>query len=358
MLYLSNADVDALLDMKACIESFELAYRAAFEGTAVNGRRSDMITATQREDGGVYSLKMVGGIVPASGIGAVRINSDILSFPSAGGRTRKVKVPAAPGDRWVGLILLFSTVTGEPLAILPDGVLQRMRVGASSGLALRHMARGDASRLAILGSGWQAHAQAMAAAAVRPLSEIRIFSPNPDNARAFAAALEGRLNIPARAFIAPEEAVRAVDIVLCATNSLQAVFQASWVEPGMHIGSIRDGEIAPEALLKAGRIIVHDPGNMGSDHLVVAKGLTHKEGSKQINSDPRLAKIAAAPSLAELVAGAASGRQSADEITCFLNFHGLGYQFAAAGAVLLDRARQAGLGHRLPSEWFTQDVHS
>jgi ornithine cyclodeaminase/alanine dehydrogenase-like protein (mu-crystallin family) len=316
-----------------------------------------MITATQRDDGGVYSLKMVGGVVPACGIGAVRINSDILSFPSAGGRARKVKVPAAPGERWVGLILLFSTETGEPLAILPDGVLQRMRVGASSGLALRHLARSDASRLAILGSGWQAHAQAMAAAAVRPLSDIRIFSPNPDNARAFATDIKGRLDIPARACTTPEEAVGAADIVLCATNSLQAVFH-DWVEPGMHIGSIRDGEIAPEALLTADRIIVHDPGNMGSDHLVVAKGINHKEGSKQINVDPRLAKIAASPSLADLVAGAVPGRQSPDEVTCFLNFHGLGYQFAAAGAVLLERAREARRGHPLPPEWFTQDVHS
>lgn len=358
MLYLSNDNVAALLGMAECIESFELAYRAAYEATAVNGRRSDMITATTRDDKAVYSLKMVGGVVPESGIGAVRINSDILAFPISEGRTRKVKVPAAPGGRWVGLIMLFSSETGEPLAILPDGVLQRMRVGASSGLAIRYLARKEASTLAILGSGWQAFAQAEAAAAVRPLSKIRVFSPNTENAQQFAKSLEQRLHLSTEAFRTPDDAVRGADIVLCATNSLQPVFRADWAEPGMHIGSIRDGEIEPDGLLKADRIVVHDPGNMGSDHLVVARGVDHKEGNKQVNVDPRLAMIAAAPSLASLVSGETPGRQSADEITCFLNFHGLGYQFAAAGAALLSKAWSAGVGHELPTDWFTQDVHS
>ncbi|WP_307235342.1 hypothetical protein [Pararhizobium capsulatum] len=342
--------------MDECIESFEHAYRAAFERSAVNGRRSDMIVGTGNKDT-VYSLKMVGGVVPSAGIGAVRINSDILSFPETGGQRRKVKVPAA-GGRWVGLLLLFSTETGEPLAILPDGVLQRMRVGASSGLAMRYLARPETTVVTVLGSGWQAYAQVLAAAAVRPLREIRVFSPNHDNARTFAANVENKLEIPVKAFIAPEIAVRGADAVLCATNSMQAVLQEEWVEPGMHLGSIRDGEISPTALLNADRIVVHDPGNMGSDHLVVASGIEHQEGRKEIATDPRLASIAGAPSLAGLVANATPGRKGQTEVTCFLNFHGLGYQFAAAGATLLKKAHSTGLGRTLPLEWFTQNVHS
>ena len=37
------------------------------------------------------------------------------------------KIPLAPGNRWTGLVLLFSTKTGEPLMIFPYGVLQRLR---------------------------------------------------------------------------------------------------------------------------------------------------------------------------------------------------------------------------------------
>ncbi|MCH8916607.1 MAG: hypothetical protein IIC52_00965 [Proteobacteria bacterium] len=63
------------------------------------------------------------------------------------------------------------------------------------------------------------------------------------------------------------------------------------------------------------------------------------------------------PVLTDLIAGHAKGRQGADEVTCLINNFGLGIQFAAIGASVLDRAKEAGLGHQLPTEWFTQTVH-
>jgi hypothetical protein len=71
----------------------------------------------------------------------MRINSDTFRWSRQGERTIKTKVPAAPGDKYVGLVMLFSTITGEPLAIFPDGVVQRMRVASSSALAARNLAR-------------------------------------------------------------------------------------------------------------------------------------------------------------------------------------------------------------------------
>ena len=63
------------------------------------------------------------------------------------------------------------------------------------------------------------------------------------------------------------------------------------------------------------------------------------------------------PDLAQLVAGTAPARQGRDEITCFVNNVGVGLQFAAAGALVLDKARAAGLGHELPDDWFSETVH-
>ena len=94
------------------------------------------------------------------------------------------KVPAAPqAAAYVGLVLLFSVENGEPLAILPDGVMQRMRVGAANGLGIKYLARDDAATVGILGSGWQAGAQLMAACAVRDIASIRCFSPNAPKLR-------------------------------------------------------------------------------------------------------------------------------------------------------------------------------
>ena len=98
------------------------------------------------------------------------------------------KVPAAPGNRWVGLVLLFSVDNGEPLAIMPDGVMQRMRVGATNGLGIKYLARKNAETVGILGSGWQAGSQLMAACAVRDIKQIRCFSPTRENRESIRGA--------------------------------------------------------------------------------------------------------------------------------------------------------------------------
>ena len=144
-LLLSNADVHELLPMPECIAALEDAYRELAAGRGTNRRRSDSFVPTARPDA-LYSLKSMDGIVPKLGVGAVRINSDVVSSPTRAGTARREKVPAASGGRCVGLVLLFSSETGEPLAIFPDGYLQRLRVGATNGLGTKYLARPCAVR--------------------------------------------------------------------------------------------------------------------------------------------------------------------------------------------------------------------
>src|SRR5581483_11818180 len=184
-LILSNNDVEQLLTMPECIDVLEEAYVELAEGRGVARTRSDCLTPTLRDDAH-YSLKSMDGVIPKFGIGAIRINSDIITMPKVGNSLRRVKVPAAPNERYVGLVLLFSTENGEPLAILPDGVMQRIRVGAANGLGVKYLARADATSIGILGSGWQAGTQLMAACAVRDIKTIRCFSPNRERREAFA----------------------------------------------------------------------------------------------------------------------------------------------------------------------------
>ena len=141
-LILSNDDVEKALSMRECIEVLEDVYAELSEGRGVNRVRSDCLVPSGREDA-LYSLKSMDGVIPKLGIGAVRIDSDIVTWPKQGNTVRRVKVPAA-NNRYVGLVLLFSSQTGEPLAILPDGVMQRMRVGATNGLGIKYLAREDA----------------------------------------------------------------------------------------------------------------------------------------------------------------------------------------------------------------------
>ena len=79
----------------------------------------------------------------------------------------KERLFLAGGDRTVGLVQLYSVGTGEPLAFMPDGIIQAMRVGGTYGLAVKYLARSDATRMGLLGSGWQAKFQVAAAAEAR-----------------------------------------------------------------------------------------------------------------------------------------------------------------------------------------------
>jgi ornithine cyclodeaminase/alanine dehydrogenase-like protein (mu-crystallin family) len=354
-LILSNQEVDQSLSMPECMSVLEDAYRELAHGRGVNRQRSDTLAPTTRPDA-LYSLKSMDGIAPKLGVGAVRINSDIVNWPSDGGKLRREKIPAAPGNRWVGLVLLFSTETGEPLAIFPDGYLQRLRVGATNGLGIKYLARTDAATAGLLGSGWQAGGQVMALLAVRPIRRVLCYSPNPDRRRAFARALSAETGVDIVAVDTPEQAIKGMDIVLCATNTLENIFQARWLEPGMHLSSIKRPEVEPAALQRADRVVIHAhesaPAHAAPTGLVAPERAAGKGWSLMDEVD-----FDALPTLPELIIGKTPARESPEQITCFLNNIGLGYQFAAAGAMVYRNAKARGLGRELPTDWFTQDVH-
>jgi|SRR6185312_11409868 len=355
-LILSNDEIDSILTMQDCIDVLEDAYRELAMGRGVSRTRSDSFSPTTRPDA-LYSLKSMDGIVPKLGVGAVRINSDIVTWPKeAGGNERRVKVPAAPNARYVGLVLLFSSENGEPLAIFPDGVVQRMRVGAANGLGVKYLARADAKTVGMLGSGWQAGAQAMAVCAVRNIETIRCFSPNAANRENFAREWATRLGVTMIPVETPEAAMEGADIAMCATNTIDNVFFARWVRPGLHVSSIKRPEVEVAAIERADIVVLHS--NEGSPMHLFTKGVTIPE--KAQNKGWMLAeqiRFDALPTLPQLIAGQAQGRESDEQITCFLNNIGLGYQFAAVGALVYKKAREKGLGRELPTDWFTETVH-
>jgi ornithine cyclodeaminase/alanine dehydrogenase-like protein (mu-crystallin family) len=108
--------------------------------------------------------------------------------------------------------------------------------------------------------------------------------------------------------------------------------------------------------LRADRIVLHShdttPVHVTTRDLALAKKANEHGWSAGNELD--FGKL---PTLPEMIVGRAQGRQTDDEITCFMNNIGLGYQFAAAGSVVYRKAKEAGAGRELPTEWFTEDVH-
>src|SRR6476646_3994011 len=233
-ILLTNDEVDRILTMRDCIDVMQQAYRELGEGVGLTRTVSQLFTPTAHGKDALYSLKSMDGVAPFAGVAALRLSSEILTWPKdASGHTRKIRIGAAPNGRFIGLVLLFSTTTGEPLAIFPDGVIQRMRVGAATGVAARYLARENATDAAMLGCGWQAAAQVMAILEARPgIKTIRCYGPNAERRAAFAQEMQGKTGVAVRASASAEEAARGADVVLCATNSTSPVFNAAWIESG------------------------------------------------------------------------------------------------------------------------------
>jgi len=366
MLILSNEEIDSFLSIGACIEALEKAYKSWDEGKAINRPRTDLVLPSPNESG-VYAFKSMEAGLTDPPVVAMRINSDIIRWRQQGGRLLKTKIPAASGDKYVGLVMLFSTENGEPLAIFPDGVVQRMRVASSSAIAARLLAREDASTLALFGSGWQAGSHLPAMCAVRKIKKVNVYSPTRSNCEAFVREMAQKVQAEVRPVGSPEEAVRDSDIVATTTNSLTRVINPEWVTPGMHLTCVRVPELGDETIRKVDRLIIHShkhaPENYvagyGDDGIPAHDAIDIiKRGPKQISGSLVEHPFwLAAPELRELVAGKVAARMAAEEITCFLNNLGIGLQFAAVGAAVLAEAKARGAGHEIPTDWFLESVH-
>jgi ornithine cyclodeaminase/alanine dehydrogenase-like protein (mu-crystallin family) len=360
-LILSNEQMTGLVSMQECVDVLEDAFIELAEGRGANRRRSDICTPSAHPSGGMYALKSMDGVVPKLGVGAIRINSDILTFPVVSDVMRRKKLAAAPNGRYTALVLLFSTATGEPLAIFPDGAVQPMRVAGTTVLGAKALAREDASVVTFLGSGTQARAQARGIVGVRGIKEMRVYSTRAATREAFAAEMSPIVGLPIKVCDDPAKACAGADIVLAATSAIVPVMKPEWVEQGMHISTIKPSEFSPAVVaradVKATLAGDCDPVFVTSHGLHVPEepggelqNLAAEIGVKSLVTLPEL--------LLAMKEGRndTRGRTSRSQVTCFLNTLGMGYQFAAVGAIVYKRAREKGIGQELPTDWFTQDI--
>jgi alanine dehydrogenase len=359
VLYLSNADVQAVLDTRACLDALRSGYRDLAGGDAAYIPRIDIHAPTGREDD-YYRWGSMSGVCRSTGVVAIRIKSDVVSWP--GGATEE-KYCMQPGT-YSGIILLYSIENGEPLALMNDGYLQHMRVGGSAGLGAEVLAREDAATLGMLGSGGMAETYLEAIAAVRPLRLVRVYSPSRDHREAYAREMARRLEIEVVAVESPEEAVRGSAIVSTATDAMGPTFEAAWVEPGAHVTCVSRREL-DEAIVERADVVVQ-LGISTIPQSFPVPGLEWRYGgtATYITGQPadraRLpvgkAELGEYTSLIDIETGRAGGRTDPEQVTLFINTGTQGLQFAAAAGKAYQLARERGLGKPMPLEWFLQDI--
>ena len=395
-LVLNTEEVVRALDIKGYIEAMEEAFTELGKGAAINAPRTETgiplrkygtsrevsrkakkllrdlpldadphqspfwVRAAKRAEELNYRLKTIPGGYPKCGIMALKIDSTTDTNPVMQGVKRSVKLPLGSGWRYTGMMLLFDIVSGELLAILPLGPLQRNRVAATSAVGIKHLARKDADTLGLFGSGFQAEGQVMAASLVRKLKRIRVFSPSAEHRKAFAIKMEKATGIEITPVDKAQDVCRDAGIVLSATTSLVPVFQSRWVEGGAHLGSINIVEADAGSFKRSDLVVVNARPFSGGSDLVrdFVMGKKMDTVGSNINKKSKKLNWASMHELGELLTGKIQGRKRADDITFHCNNIGLGIQHAATGSRILANARRLGLGHEIPTDWFLQKEHT
>jgi ornithine cyclodeaminase/alanine dehydrogenase-like protein (mu-crystallin family) len=354
-LTITNEEAVNLLSMKDCLAALEMAYKELAEGIAINRPRSDIHTNTPTP-GQTFRFKSMEGVVPGLGVTALRVNSDIVSWPTMHGKQRQIKVMAAPGETQCAFIMLFKNDTGELLAIIHDSYVQRMRVGAANGLAAKYLARKDAASVGLIGSGWQAGAQLMAICAVRPVRSVKVYSPNAEHRSSFAREMTEALGVDVQPVTSGAEAMAGTDIMAAATSSMEPILFGEWLRPGVHVSAIKRFEVDDAVFNRSDLTVVHAKEGKGPNY---AASNVAKDDIPYMRGDPfDIQGMHRMPELAEIIAGKHSGRQNDDQITFFMNNIGIGIQFTASAHVVYQRALECGIGREIPSDIFLQTWHS
>lgn len=311
MLFISEADVVALFPMELAIECIEASFLTQGRGGAVNHPRRRILLPN-------VSLHYMAAALP-------------------GDNLLGMKIYAASRQSITFSCLLYEADTGKMLAEIEADHLGRIRTGAASGVATKHLARSDASTVGLIGSGRQARTQLQAVSLVRKLKLVRVFSRHQERRQAFCREMSSFLKLEVEPVDSAEAAARSADILITATYSREPVLKAEWVKHGAHINAI--GSNAPDRC-ELDAELVRRAAVIAVDSIEQAK----------IEAGDLIQRFAGSPEkwedvteLCRILTGSHKGRVSADDITLFKSGGIAVWDVAAAGAIY-KRALETGRG--------------
>lgn len=365
-LVINNEMVDQVLTMQDTIDVLEQAYADLAEREAICRPRIDIQIPTS--DGKVYQWgTMEGG--STRGYFAIRMKSDITYETVVDGNRTHQKYCNKPG-LFCGLILLTSVETGEPLAFINDGILQHKRVGADGGIGVKYMSREDSEVVCMLGSGGMARSHMEAFMCVRNIKRLQVYSPTKDNRDAYAEEMQAKWDIEVISCDNEEDAYRDADIVAGCTNASVPVVRADCLRPGMHILNVGGGTgmVSPEAqaMVDIYFRFGNAPAPEGLPEMALADEWVTYAARPDVDNGLRqkpLGTRAHGVSMPEkviyfsdIIENTNLGRTSSEQITYSERGNLQGNQFHAVAGRTYELAKEASLGHEIPTDWLLQDI--
>ena len=357
MRILENDHVKEVIRKDDTLESLETAYKELVQGKGANRPRNHTYFPVEHPDhpGYQYRFKSQEGGNVSSGVWALRITSDVAGVDETpSGVKRRRLLPVAPNDQFVGYITLYSLETVEPLAIIHDSFVQKWRVGATTALGIRELAREDVTTAGLFGSGWQAEAHLQFLLEVRPsIEQVNVYSPTKEHREEFAEEWTEKTDVDVVAVEEEKDAVKGCGIVITATAAMDPVFDGEWIEPGTHVACITN----PDGT--ATRRELDDTTYDRADVLhVTSREQVHHDDQFDIYGpvERGLRDWESIREIGEVLLGDAELRSSPDDITVYANNTGMGLQFAAVCSRVLERAEGADIGHEIPTDWLLEDT--
>ncbi|HUF40559.1 MAG TPA: ornithine cyclodeaminase family protein [Verrucomicrobiae bacterium] len=374
-LLIGNQDAAQALTMRACLEAIEAGVKEYYDGDATCRPRID-VWAPAGDPHGYYQWGSMEGTSRRFQVFAARIKSDIAYWSGGkAGVTTQEKYCQQPG-KFCGLILLFSTANGEPLAVMNDGFIQHMRVGATAGLGAKYLAREDAQTIAMIGSGGMARTHAHAFCEVRRIKRIRVYSPTAANKVAYAKEMEQKLGVEVEPVANSRNALKSAEIVATCTDTTVPVIEGRYVEEGAFITTVKGStEIDDETLRRVDMFATFAPNvdsfagvsddvsasraqRISANHRAYVAGrpddlarIPEVRGSRRMD----MRKIV---SFKDLFARTAQGRGNAKQIISMAGNQIQGIQFASVGGLAYQLIKEKGLGREFPTDWLLQDIRN
>ena len=242
MLYITEEQTSRAVSVESAIPILRRAYLQCTEENVVAGPRLVMDLDQSGNKGQWLTANS-----PVDGFFGSKFSAVFPKNPSAGN-------PAT-----ISTISLYSSETGELIALVAANILTSIKTAASAAIATDLLARKDASRLCIIGTGLQAFDQALAIRQVRDVREVIVFDLDHKRAEKFVASLEAVEGWDIKTTVAQsaDAAVAEADIVCTCTTSRKPVFNGSALKPGTHINAIGSyspdmQEIDCETVMRAG----------------------------------------------------------------------------------------------------------
>ena len=363
-LILDNDDVKQVLTMDVTMAALEKAYVELVEKEAVCRPRIDLQVPTSDPHRMYQWGTMEGG--STSGYFAIRMKSDVIYEQEYEGAVTQEKYCVRPG-RFCGLILLTNIHNGEPLALLNDGYLQHMRVGADSGIGVKYMAREDAAVVGMIGSGGMARSHMEAFMQVRGIRRVQVYSPTRAHREQYAREMAERFGVEAAPLSDPDAVYEGADIIAGCTDSAVDVIEGAAVEQGAHITSIGGRPDAAtferiDVSLRLGTAPAPwglEELGLPDEYVTYAAQPDNDAGFRMKRKRRRAHGVQGGDKnvmLADLLAGRRKGRTSASQVTYSERGNVQGVQFYSVAGKVYELARERGLGKEIPTEWLLQDI--